>query len=71
MTNPNNNDLNARTNLCNFFRTAANGFHSAATNPRKRKALIVLLLLAALLCAVIYCRAIFLRRSIASCSLLH
>lgn len=54
MTNPNNNDLNARTNLRNFFRTAANGFHSAATNPRKRKILIALLLLAALLCAVIY-----------------
>lgn len=54
MTNPNSNDLNARTNLHNFFRTAANGFHSAATNPRKRKALVALLLLAALLCAVVY-----------------
>lgn len=54
MTNPNNNDLNARTNLRNFFRTAANGFHDAATNPRKRKALIALLLLAALLCAMVY-----------------
>lgn len=54
MTNPNNNDLNARTNLRNFIRTAANGFHSAATNPRKRKALVALLLLAALLCAVVY-----------------
>lgn len=54
MTNPNNNDLNARTNLRNFIRTAANGFHSAATNPRKRKALVALLLLAALLCTVVY-----------------
>ena len=54
MTNPNSNDLNARTNLRNFIRTAANGFHSAAINPRKRKILIALLLLAALLCAVIY-----------------
>lgn len=54
MTNPNNNDLNARTNLRNFIRTAANGFHSVATNPRKRKALVALLLLAALFCAVVY-----------------
>ena len=54
MTNPNSNDLNARTNLRNFLRTAANGFHDAATTPRKRKALIALLLLAALLCAVVY-----------------
>lgn len=54
MTNPSNSDLNARTNLRNFFRTVASGFHGAATNPRKRKALVALLLLAALLCAMVY-----------------
>lgn len=54
MTNPSNNDLNARTNLRNFLCTVKNGFYNAATNPRKRNLLIVLLLLDALLCAVIY-----------------
>lgn len=54
MTNPNNSDLNARTNLRNFFRTVSSGFHGAATNPGKRKALVALLLLAALLCAMVY-----------------
>lgn len=54
MNNQNRNNLNSLTNLRNFFHTAKNGLHNAATNPRKRNALAVLLLLAALLCAAIY-----------------
>lgn len=54
MTNLNNNELSARTNLHNFCNTVKAGLHSAVVSPRKRHALLVLLLLGAALCAAIY-----------------
>lgn len=54
MTNLNNNELSARTNLHNFFHTVKAGLHNAVVSPRKRHALLVLLLLGAALCAAIY-----------------
>lgn len=45
MTNLNNNELSARTNLHNFFHTVKAGLHNAVVSPRKRHALLVLLLL--------------------------
>ena len=47
MTNLNNNELSARTNLHNFCNTVKAGLHSAVVSPRKRHALLVLLLLGA------------------------
>ena len=49
MTNLNNNELSARTNLHNFCNTVKAGLHSAVASPRKRHALLVLLLLGAAL----------------------
>ena len=54
MTNLNNNELSARTNLHNFCNTVKAGLHNAVVSPRKRHALFVLLLLGAALCAAIY-----------------
>lgn len=54
MTNLNNNELSARTNLHNFFHTVKAGLHNAVVSPRKRHALLALLLLGAALCAAIY-----------------
>ena len=54
MTNLNNNELSARTNLHNFCNTVKAGLHNAVVSPRKRHALLVLLLLGAALCAAIY-----------------
>ena len=54
MTNLNNNELSARTNLHNFFHTVKAGLHNAVVSHRKRHALLVLLLLGAALCAAIY-----------------
>ena len=54
MTNLNNNELSARTNLHNFFHTVKAGLHNAVVSPSKRHALLVLLLLGAALCAAIY-----------------
>ena len=42
MTNLNNNELSARTNLHNFCNTVKAGLHSAVVSPRKRHALLVL-----------------------------
>ena len=53
MTNLNNNELSARTNLRNFCNTVKAGLHNAVVSPRKRHALLALLLLGAVLCAVI------------------
>ena len=47
MTNLNNNELSARTNLHNFFHTVKAGLHNAVVSPRKRHALLVRLLLGA------------------------
>lgn len=38
MTNLNNNELSARTNLHNFFHTVKAGLHNAVVSPRKRHA---------------------------------
>ena len=54
MTNLNNNELSARTNLHNFCNTVKAGLHNAVVSPSKRHALLVLLLLGAALCAAIY-----------------
>ena len=54
MTNLNNNELSARTNLHNFCNTVKAGLHNAVVSPRKRHALLVLLLLGAALCTAIY-----------------
>lgn len=54
MTNPNKNELSARTNLRNLTSTAKAGLHNAATYPRKRHVLLALLLLGVVLCAAIY-----------------
>lgn len=54
MTNLNNNELSARTNLHNFFHTVKAGLHNAVVSPRKRHALLALLLLGVVLCAAIY-----------------
>ena len=43
MTNLNNNELSARTNLHNFCNTVKAGLHSAVVSPRKRHALLCLL----------------------------
>ena len=50
MTNLNNNELSARTNLHNFCNTVKAGLHNAVVSPSKRHALLVLLLLGAALC---------------------
>ena len=54
MTNLNNNELSARTNLHNFCNTVKAGLHNAVVSPSKRHALLVLLLLGAALCTAIY-----------------
>ena len=54
MTNLNNNELSARTNLHNFCNTVKAGLHNAVVSSRKRHVLLVLLLLGAALCAAIY-----------------
>ena len=43
MTNLNNNELSARTNLHNFCNTVKAGLHNAVVSPRKRHALLVLI----------------------------
>lgn len=54
MTNLNKNELSARTNLRNLIATAKAGLHNAVTYPCKRRNLLALLLLGAVLCAAIY-----------------
>ena len=54
MTNLNNNELSARTNLHNFCNTVKAGLHNAVVSPSQRHALLVLLLLGAALCTAIY-----------------
>lgn len=54
MTNLNKNELSSRTNLRNLIATAKAGLHNAVTYPCKRRNLLALLLLGAVLCAAIY-----------------
>lgn len=54
MTNLNKNELSSRTNLRNLITTAKAGLHKAVTYPCKRRNLLALLLLGAVLCATIY-----------------